>query len=137
MMCARVLTSPHHRNKHTKTKPPKTQSKTKAGALAKYGHDLTAAARDGKLDPVIGRAAETRRLIDVLCRRTKNSAVLVGEPGVGKTAVVHGLAQRMADGDVPDGLRGGRVVALDMGLLMAGERKGGGVGEIKGAAEGG
>lgn len=78
-------------------------------------------AREGKLDPVIGRNDEIRRLIDVLCRRTKNSGVLVGEPGVGKTAIVEGLAQRVADGDVPEGLRDSRIIALEMGLLMAGK----------------
>ena len=88
--------------------------------LSKYSRDLTQLAREGKLDPVIGRADEMRRVIDVLCRRTKNSAVLLGEPGVGKTAIVEGLAQRIADSDAPDALRGRRVVALEMGLLMAG-----------------
>jgi len=89
-------------------------------ALSLYGRDLTQLARDGKLDPVIGRAEELRRVADVLCRRTKNSCVLVGEPGVGKTACVEGLAQRIAAGDVPEALRGCRLISLDLSLLSAG-----------------
>jgi ATP-dependent Clp protease ATP-binding subunit ClpB len=91
-------------------------------ALAKYGRDLTDAARAGKLDPVIGRDAEIRRVVQVLSRRTKNNPVLIGEPGVGKTAIAEGLAQRIAAGDVPEGLKDRRVVALDLGAMVAGSK---------------
>jgi ATP-dependent Clp protease ATP-binding subunit ClpB len=91
-------------------------------ALEKYGKDLTALARDRKLDPVIGRDDEIRRVLQILSRRTKNNPVLIGDPGVGKTAVVEGLALRIADRDVPDGLRDKRVVALDLGALLAGAK---------------
>src|SRR5438094_875458 len=91
-------------------------------ALERYGRDLTELARKGKLDPVIGRDEEIRRVIQVLSRRTKNNPVLIGEPGVGKTAIVEGLAGRIIRGDVPEGLKSKRIVALDMGALVAGAK---------------
>ncbi len=91
-------------------------------ALERYGRDLTQLAKQGKLDPVIGRDEEIRRVIQVLSRRTKNNPVLIGEPGVGKTAIVEGLSQRINRGDVPEGLKDKRVVALDMGALIAGAK---------------
>lgn len=110
-------------------------------ALKKFARDLTAAARDGKLDPVIGRDEEIRRTIQILARRTKNNPVLIGEPGVGKTAIAEGLALRIANGDVPDGLKDRSLMSLDMGSLIAGakyrgefeERLKGVLDEVKGA----
>src|SRR5438067_1342836 len=92
----------------------------KLEALERFGQDLTSLAEQGKLDPVIGRDEEIRRVIQVLSRRTKNNPVLIGDPGVGKTAIVEGLAQRIVAGDVPEGLKGKRVWALDIGALLAG-----------------
>ncbi|MEM9745766.1 MAG: AAA family ATPase [Actinomycetota bacterium] len=94
----------------------------KFAALEKYGEDLTAKAGEGKIDPVIGRDDEIRRAIQVLSRRTKNNPVLIGEPGVGKTAIVEGLASRIADGDVPEGLKNKRLIALDVGSMLAGAK---------------
>jgi ATP-dependent Clp protease ATP-binding subunit ClpB len=91
-------------------------------SLERYGRDLTATARQGKLDPVIGRDEEIRRIVQILSRRTKNNPALIGDPGVGKTAVVEGLAQRMVNGDVPEGLKNKRLVQLDMGALVAGAK---------------
>src|SRR5438270_5162716 len=91
-------------------------------ALAKFGRDLTEEAEQGKLDPVIGRDEEIRRVIQILSRRTKNNPVLIGEPGVGKTAIAEGLAQRIVDGDVPEGLKDKKIVALDLGALIAGSK---------------
>ena len=91
-------------------------------ALEKFGRDLTEEARKGKLDPVVGRDEEIRRVIQVLSRRTKNNPVLIGEPGVGKTAIVEGLARRIVEGDIPEGLRGKRLLALDLGSMVAGAK---------------
>ncbi|MGH6706553.1 MAG: Clp protease N-terminal domain-containing protein, partial [Sphingomicrobium sp.] len=97
-------------------------SEDRYDALKKYARDLTQAAREGKLDPVIGRDEEIRRTIQVLARRTKNNPVLIGEPGVGKTAIAEGLALRIANGDVPDGLKDRQLLSLDMGALIAGAK---------------
>ncbi|MGH7777591.1 MAG: ATP-dependent Clp protease ATP-binding subunit, partial [Candidatus Dormibacterales bacterium] len=105
---------------HQRVTDPNPESKYQA--LERYGRDLTALAAAGKLDPVVGRDEEIRRVIQVLSRRTKNNPVLIGEPGVGKTAIAEGLAQRIAAGDVPEGLKGRRVVALDLGSLVAGAK---------------
>ncbi|MCW2957047.1 MAG: clpB, partial [Thermoleophilia bacterium] len=98
------------------------ESETGTPTLDKFGVDLTAKAEAGELDPVIGRALEIEQTVEILLRRTKNNPVLIGEPGVGKTAIVEGLARRIKDGDVPDALRGKRIIALDMGALVAGAK---------------
>ncbi len=97
-------------------------SEDRYDALTRYTRDLTEAAREGKLDPVIGRDEEIRRTIQILARRTKNNPVLIGEPGVGKTAIAEGLALRIANGDVPDGLKDRQLLSLDMGALIAGAK---------------
>lgn len=100
----------------------KTNATSEQSALNKYGQNLSEAAKAGKLDPVIGRQEEIRRVIQVLSRRTKNNPVLIGEPGVGKTAIIEGLAQRIAKGDVPEGLKDKQIFSLDMGMLLAGAK---------------
>ena len=107
------------RGTHTVSSP---DAEGKYNALKKYTRDLTEEARTGKLDPVVGRNEEIRRVLQVLSRRTKNNPVLIGEPGVGKTAIVEGLARRIIEDDVPEGLKGKRVMALDLGALMAGTK---------------
>ena len=100
----------------------KSEKKSKTPTVEKYGRDLTAAAKEGKLDPIIGRDEETQRVIQILSRRTKNNPCLIGEPGVGKTAVVEGLAQRIADGEVPETLTGKRIITLDISGMLAGAK---------------
>jgi ATP-dependent Clp protease ATP-binding subunit ClpB len=112
-----VLTSIRGSQRVTDPSPDETYQ-----ALERYGQDLTDSAQQGNFDPVIGRDEEIRRVIQVLSRRTKNNPVLIGEPGVGKTAIVEGLAQRIVRGDIPEGLKDKRIVALDMGSLVAGAK---------------
>ena len=107
--------------KGPKEKPAK-EKEAKSDVLDKYCQDITQQARDGKLDPVIGRHEEIRRVIQILSRRTKNNPVLIGEPGVGKTAIVDGIAQRIVDNDVPESLKNNRILSLDLGLLIAGAK---------------
>lgn len=110
------------KNAFTKENAEESTSSSKNDALDKYGRDLTKAAKDGKLDPVIGREKEIERVIQILCRRTKNNPCLIGEPGVGKTAIVEGLAERIVSGDVPDILQNKRVVSLDLTGMVAGAK---------------
>ena len=112
-----IITQVRGNNKVTDQNP-----EGKYEALEKYGRDLTEAARQGKLDPVIGRDDEIRRTIQILSRRTKNNPVLIGEPGVGKTAIAEGLAQRIITGDVPQSLKDRQLISLDMGALIAGAK---------------
>jgi ATP-dependent Clp protease ATP-binding subunit ClpB len=104
------------------TRVTEPDAESRYQAIEKYSRDLTTAAKDGKLDPVIGRDEEIRRVVKVLSRRTKNNPVLIGEPGVGKTAIIEGLAQRIVAGDVPESLKGRKVVALDIGAMIAGSK---------------
>jgi len=106
----------------TQEKVPPQQRQRESSLLAEFSRDLTQAAMDGQLDPLVGRDGELERVIQILCRRTKNNPVLIGEPGVGKTAIVEGLAQRIADGEVPSFLAEKRILGLDLSLIVAGTK---------------
>ena len=102
--------------------PKKQKKNTKTDTIDKYGRDLTEEAKKGKIDPVIGRTQEIERVIQILCRRTKNNPCLIGEPGVGKTAIIEGLALRISEGDVPDILENKRIISLDLTCMVAGTK---------------
>ena len=108
--------------KENKKSTPKEKKQNKTPVLDQYSRDLTQCAREEKLDPVIGRDKETQRVLEILCRRIKNNPCLIGEPGVGKTAIIEGLAQRMVSGDIPEGLKDKRLLVLDITAMVAGAK---------------